>query len=138
MLTTDHAQLTGENFYGIDGLNRGNPNWYYGARRGRDVPGAVAGDPEADRRDRRQRRDEHAGLGHPHLARRTTLKAKKQAADVMATLGGVRASYYRSGRQVRAALAGTALGVHAPRSGRGIGARRRRSSTPRRPATAPT
>ena len=31
VLTTDHAQLTGENFYGIDGQNRGNFNWYYGA-----------------------------------------------------------------------------------------------------------
>ena len=31
VLTTDHAQLTGETFYGLDGVNRGNFNWYYGS-----------------------------------------------------------------------------------------------------------
>ena len=30
MLTTDHAQLTSKHFYGVDGVGRGNFNWYYG------------------------------------------------------------------------------------------------------------
>ena len=30
VLTTDHAQNTAENYYGLDGQNRGNLNWYYG------------------------------------------------------------------------------------------------------------
>ena len=30
VLTTDHAQLTGETYYGVDKAGQGNYNWYYG------------------------------------------------------------------------------------------------------------
>ena len=117
VLTTDHAQLTGENYYGLDGLNRGNFNWYYGARRRRDLPDAAAGDPEADRRDQRQRQGEHAGLGDPDLAdrpvvpgqeagRRRDGDARRRQGDVLPRRG-----------QVQAAVAGTEVGVH----GEGVG-----------------
>ncbi|MFY9915591.1 MAG: alkaline phosphatase family protein, partial [Nocardioidaceae bacterium] len=34
VLTTDHAQLTGETYYGVDKAGQGNYNWYYGTASG--------------------------------------------------------------------------------------------------------
>ncbi len=97
VLTADHGQLTGRNYYGVDGLRRGNFNWYYGVD---DDENYTQPQPEIQRLI-----NETGGnvrLSMQDSAIRTWLTdtseaSKIQAADVMATLGGVRAAYYRTG-----------------------------------------
>jgi len=96
VLTADHAQTTATHYYGTDGLGRGNFNWYYGADADESY---LSPQPEI------QRLVEETGNVRASMqdsAIRTWLvdrspAALRRAADVMATLGGVRASYYRVG-----------------------------------------
>jgi hypothetical protein len=97
VLTTDHAQLTAKKHFGVNGALRGNFNWYYGS----DADEAYL-DPQPQIKRLIKRTGNNVEMSMQDSAIRTWLvkrsvKAKKQAADVMATLGGVRASYYRSG-----------------------------------------
>ncbi|MGD9958951.1 alkaline phosphatase family protein [Nocardioides sp.] len=110
VLTTDHAQLTGDNFYGVDGVNRGNLNWYYGADADEtylspspEIQKLILGlggtgfTPATDGNMRVSMQDSAIRTWLDD----TSTKAKRQAADVMSTLGGVRASYIRNaGRYV--------------------------------------
>ncbi len=110
VLTTDHAQLTAENYFGLPGAGRGNFNWYYGADAdetyltpspeimklitglgGTGATAATDGNMRASMQDSAIRTWLDV----------TTAEAKKQAADVMATLGGVRASFYRAGNHYK-------------------------------------
>lgn len=96
VLTTDHAQTTAKHHYGIDGAGRGNFNWYYGADADESY---LSPQPEI------QRLVAETGNVQASMqdsAIRTWLvdrspAALREAADVMATLGGVRATYYRKG-----------------------------------------
>lgn len=96
VLTTDHAQTTAKRHYGIDGAGRGNLNWYYGADSDESY---LSPQPEI------QRLIDETGNVQASMqdsAIRTWLvdrspAALREAADVMATLGGVRATYYRKG-----------------------------------------
>jgi hypothetical protein len=97
VLTTDHAQLHADNYFGLDGQNRGNFNWYYGA----DADETYKM-PQTEIQKLITGTSDNVAMSMQDSAIRTwltdrTAKAKKKAADVMATLGGVRASYYRSG-----------------------------------------
>ncbi|MGI8613782.1 MAG: sulfatase-like hydrolase/transferase [Nocardioidaceae bacterium] len=96
VLTTDHGQLRSQNFYGINEAGRGNYNWYYGADEDEEYldpqpalqPLIDTGNVEASMQD---------------SAIRTWLldnswTKKREAADVVADLPGVIASYYRTGR----------------------------------------
>jgi predicted AlkP superfamily pyrophosphatase or phosphodiesterase len=96
VLTTDHAQLTSENYFGTDGLRRGNFNWYYGSDSDENY---LSPQPEIQRLIDET---DNVEMSMQDSAIRTwlvdrSLKAKKDAADVMATLGGVRASYFLMG-----------------------------------------
>ena len=96
VLTTDHGQQTSRHFYGVDGVGRGNPNWYYGE----DADEAyLSPSPGIQRLIDRTGNVE---MSMQDSAIRTWLvdaswPAKKHAARVMATLGGVRATYARRG-----------------------------------------
>jgi arylsulfatase A-like enzyme len=95
VLTTDHAQQTSEHYYGTDGVNRGNFNWYYGA----DADETYLS-PQPEITKLITGTQQNVEMSMQDSAIRTWLKdhtvpKRKQAADVMATLGGVRASYYR-------------------------------------------
>jgi predicted AlkP superfamily pyrophosphatase or phosphodiesterase len=108
VLTTDHAQQTSKHFYGVDGLGRGNFNWYYGSDADETY---LSPQPEI------QRLVDETGnveMSMQDSAIRTWLvdrswSAKKDAARVMATLAGVRATYVLAGDRYR-------LVSHAPRS----------------------
>lgn len=102
VLTTDHAQLTGETYYGVDKAGQGNYNWYYGTASG---TGENYLDPQPEIKRLIDQTD-NVQMSMQDSAIRTWLidqsKAKKkQAADVMATLGGVRASYYLDGNRYK-------------------------------------
>ncbi len=98
VLTTDHAQQTSKYFYGVDGFapGRGNLNWYYGAD---------ADETYLDPQPEIQRLVDETGnveMSMQDSAIRTWLvdrsrTAKRDAARVMATLGGVRATYVLDG-----------------------------------------
>lgn len=96
VLTTDHGQQTSKHFFGTDGVGRGNFNWYYG----QDADETYLS-PQPDI----QRLVDETGnveMSMQDSAIRTWLlddswSAKKQAAKVMATLGGVRATYVLKG-----------------------------------------
>ena len=98
VLTTDHAQQTSRHFFGEDGPGRGNYNWYYGSdadeeyldpqRQIQRLVDGTDGNVEASMQDSAIRT----------WLERSTTRRKKEAADVMATLRGVRATYYRDGR----------------------------------------
>ena len=96
VLTTDHAQQTSKHFYGVDGAGRGNFNWYYGAD---------ADETYLDPQPEIQRLIDETGnveMSMQDSAIRTwlvdrSLAAKREAAGVMATLGGVRATYSATG-----------------------------------------
>jgi arylsulfatase A-like enzyme len=97
VLTTDHAQQTSTDFYGTDGAGRGNLNWYYGNDADETY---LAPQPEIQRLI--DETGDNVEMSMQDSAIRTWLKdsspaAMNQAADVMATLGGVRASYVRDG-----------------------------------------
>lgn len=109
VLTTDHAQNTAENHYGVDGPGRGNFNWYYGADGDETY---LSPQPEIQRLV--DETDQNVAMSMQDSAIRTWLvrrsvQAKKQAAAVMSTLAGVRATYYRVGNRY-------ALQWQAPRS----------------------
>jgi len=95
VLTTDHGQLQSKNFYGENGPGRGNYNWYYGSDEDEEYldpqpalqPLIDTGNVETSMQDSAIR---------TWLIDRSWNK-KRQAADVMATLPGVIASYYRTG-----------------------------------------
>jgi arylsulfatase A-like enzyme len=97
VLTTDHAQLTADQYFGENAAGRGNNNWYYGS----GVPPEAYLDPSPEI----QRLIDETGNVRASMqdsAIRTWLtnpgiRKKRQAADVMSTLGGVLASYYRTG-----------------------------------------
>jgi hypothetical protein len=100
VLTTDHGQGTATEYYGVDGPGRGNFNWYYGVDSDEDyrMPS-----PEIQRLV-----DEtgNVATSMQDSAIRTWLvdpsrRERREAADVMATLGGVRASFYRTGDRYR-------------------------------------
>lgn len=95
VLTTDHAQLTADNYFGIDAAGRGNNNWYYGADADESY---LSPQPEIQKLIDGTNNNVKASMQDSAI--RTWLidqsfPAKKQAADVMATLGGVKATYYR-------------------------------------------
>jgi len=95
VLTTDHAQLTADTYYGVDGQNRGNFNWYYGT----DADESYL-DPQPQIQKLIDGTGGNVRASMQDSAIRTwltdsSLKAKKRAAAVMKTLGGVKASYYR-------------------------------------------
>jgi hypothetical protein len=97
VLTTDHAQNTAQHYYGLDGQNRGNLNWYYG----RDADETYE-QPQPEIQKLIDGTDANVAMSMQDSAIRTWLKtstktAKVQAADVMRTLGGVRAVYVRNG-----------------------------------------
>jgi predicted AlkP superfamily pyrophosphatase or phosphodiesterase len=108
VLTTDHAQQTSKHFYGVDGLGRGNLNWYYGSDADETY---LSPQPEI------QRLVDETGnveMSMQDSAIRTWLvdrsrSAKRDAARVMSTLAGVRATYVLAGDRYR-------LVWHAPRS----------------------
>jgi hypothetical protein len=99
VLTTDHGQQTSKHYFGQDGVGRGNFNWYYGEDADetyltpqpliRGFVDALAGNVEMSMQD---------------SAIRTWLiddswTAKKDAALLMATLPGVRATYVLKGHR---------------------------------------
>jgi hypothetical protein len=97
VLTTDHGQQTTRRHFGIDGPGRGNLNWYYGSDADEDYL-----EPSPEIQGLIDRTGDNVEMSMQDSAVRTWLvdrsrRAKARAADVMATLGGVRASYYRSG-----------------------------------------
>jgi hypothetical protein len=97
VLTTDHGQLTAKRHFGINAAGRGNFNWYYGS----DADETYL-DPQPQIARLIRRTGKNVEMSMQDSAIRTWLikrsaKAKKSAADVMATLGGVRATYYRTG-----------------------------------------
>jgi hypothetical protein len=97
VLTTDHAQNTSKNFFGIDGAGRGNLNWYYGTDADENY---TQPQPEIQRLIDETGNNVEMSMQdsaiRTWLINRTTAD-KQQAAGVMATLAGVRASYYRDG-----------------------------------------
>lgn len=101
VVTTDHAQQTGTNFYGTDAAGQGNYNWYYG----RDADETYE-DPQPEIAKLIAGTDQNVEMSMQDSAIRTwlvdnTSARRKEAADVMATLAGVRASYYRDGDRYR-------------------------------------
>jgi hypothetical protein len=97
VLTTDHAQQTAVQYFGVNGPSRGNFNWYYGSDADEQY---LAPQPEIQRLI--DETGDNVEMSMQDSAIRTWLKdrsasAKREAADVMATLGGVRASFYRDG-----------------------------------------
>jgi predicted AlkP superfamily pyrophosphatase or phosphodiesterase len=97
VVTTDHAQLSAKNFYGVDGAGRGNFNWYYGA----DADEAYL-DPQPAIQQLVDGTGGNVRASMQDSAIRTWLTDRaparlRQAADVMATLPGVQATYYRDG-----------------------------------------
>lgn len=97
VLTTDHAQLTADNYYGINAAGRGNNNWYYGSDADENY---LSPQPEIQRLIDGTGNNVRASMQDSAIRTwltDTSLKAKKQGADVMKTLGGVKASYYRVG-----------------------------------------
>jgi arylsulfatase A-like enzyme len=95
VLTADHGQQTSRYFYGLDGVGRGNLNWYYGSDADETY---LSPQPEI------QRLIDETGnveMSMQDSAIRTWLvdrswAAKRRAARVMSTLGGVRATYVRA------------------------------------------
>jgi len=103
VLTTDHAQQTSKHFYGLDGAGRGNFNWYYGTDADETY---TSPQPEIQRLI--DETGQNVEMSMQDSAIRTwlidsSLAAKKQAAGVMSTLGGVRATYYRVGNHYKLA-----------------------------------
>jgi arylsulfatase A-like enzyme len=97
VLTTDHAQLTAKNYFGQDGQNRGNFNWYYGTDADEDYT-----QPQPEIQKLVAGTGGNVAMSMQDSAIRTwlttsTWAAKVRAADVMRTLGGVRAVYVRAG-----------------------------------------
>jgi predicted AlkP superfamily pyrophosphatase or phosphodiesterase len=97
VLTTDHAQQTSKHYYGEDGLGRGNLNWYYGA----DADETYK-TPQPEIQRLIEETDGNVEMSMQDSAIRTWLydrsrTAKRDAARVMATLGGVRATYVLDG-----------------------------------------
>ena len=96
VLTTDHAQQTSRFFFGDNEPGEGNFNWYYGAD---------ADETYLDPQPEIQRLIDETGnveMSMQDSAIRTWLvdrsrTAKRDAARVMATLGGVRATYILDG-----------------------------------------
>jgi predicted AlkP superfamily pyrophosphatase or phosphodiesterase len=94
VLTTDHGQQTSKHFYGLDGVGRGNLNWYYGSDADETY---LTPQPEIQRLVTETGNVE---MSMQDSAIRTWLvdrswRAKVRAAKVMATLAGVRATYVR-------------------------------------------
>ena len=73
VLTTDHAQLNAENYFGVNEPGRGNLNWYYGSDEVTPARGLPLPSPEIKRLidETDNVRAEHAGLRDPDLARPT-------------------------------------------------------------------
>ncbi len=97
VLTTDHGQLTANNYFGTPGPGRGNFNWYYGS--GLPPEAYLSPQPEIQRliTETGNVRTSMQDSAIRTWLTDTSLDKKKQAADVMATLGGVRASFYLTG-----------------------------------------
>ena len=100
VLTTDHAQLTQPSTTSAStSPAAGNFNWYYGQRRRRELPRS----PQPEIQQLIDGTNGNVEMSMQDSAIRTWLNdrpsadAKVQAADVMATLGGVRAAYCRDG-----------------------------------------
>jgi arylsulfatase A-like enzyme len=96
VLTTDHAQQTSTFFFGDNEPGEGNFNWYYGA----DADESYL-DPQPEIQRLIDETD-NVEMSMQDSAIRTWLvdrsrAAKRDAARVMATLGGVRATYVLDG-----------------------------------------
>jgi predicted AlkP superfamily pyrophosphatase or phosphodiesterase len=96
VLTTDHAQQTSKHFFGQDGVGRGNLNWYYGEDADEIY---LTPQPEIARL---VDETDNVQMSMQDSAIRTWLvddssQAKLDAAGVMSTLGGVRATYVLDG-----------------------------------------
>ena len=95
VLTTDHGALWSQHYYGVDAAGQGNYNWYYGTDEDEDYtdpqpalqPLLDTGNVEASMQDSAIRT----------WLQDRSLASKEQAADVMAKLPGVIASFYRTG-----------------------------------------
>lgn len=95
VLTTDHGQLWSKHFYGENGAGRGNFNWYYGA------------DADETYLDNQPALQPLIDTGNVEVSMQdsairtwltdTSVEAKQEAADVMSTMPGVIATYYREG-----------------------------------------
>jgi hypothetical protein len=97
VLTTDHGQLQSVHHYGVNEAGHGNTNWYYGTD---DDESYLDPAPEIQRLI--DETGENIEMSMQDSAIRAWLidrsrPAKREAAGVMATLGGVRATYYRTG-----------------------------------------
>jgi predicted AlkP superfamily pyrophosphatase or phosphodiesterase len=95
VLTTDHAQLTARNFYGENGPERGNENWYYGADEDESYL-----DPQPELMPLIDTGNVQASMQDSAIRTwliDTSLAKKRQAARVVAELPGVIASFYRTG-----------------------------------------
>jgi predicted AlkP superfamily pyrophosphatase or phosphodiesterase len=97
VVTTDHAQLSAKHFYGVDGAGRGNFNWYYGA----DADESYLSPQPAiqqliDGTNGNVRASMQDSAIRTWLVDRSASQLRR-AADVMATLPGVQATYYREG-----------------------------------------
>jgi len=97
VLTTDHGQQTSKHFFGVNQPGRGNTNWYFGTDDDEDYT-----DPSPGIRKLIRGTGGNVEMSMQDSAIRTwlvdrTLRDKQIAAGVMATLGGVRATYYRTG-----------------------------------------
>ncbi|HET6561052.1 MAG TPA: alkaline phosphatase family protein [Marmoricola sp.] len=99
VLTTDHGQLRSKHFYGVNEAGRGNLNWYYGSD---------ADEEYLDPSPEIQRLIDGTGDNIEMSMQDSAIRAwlvdrsradKRRAARVMATLGGVQATYYRVGRR---------------------------------------
>ena len=97
VLTTDHGQLRSVNHYGVNEAGHGNTNWYYGTDGDETYD-----DPAPEIQRLIDETGDNIEMSMQDSAIRAWLvdrsrPAKREAAGVMATLGGVRATYYRTG-----------------------------------------
>ena len=102
VLTTDHGQLRSKHHYGVNEAGHGNTNWYYGT----SSTGESYLDPSPEIQRLIDETGENIEMSMQDSAIRAWMvdrsrPAKREAAGVMATLGGVRATYYRTGRSYR-------------------------------------
>lgn len=134
VLTTDHGQLCSQHFHGQNGPGRGNYNWYYGS------------DEDETYEDPQPAMQRLVDTGNVETSMQdsairtwlddTSRQRKVEAADVVSTMPGVIASYYRTGRHYTLQWEiDPEFLTHHTRSTAGTCGTARSSSTPRRPPT---
>jgi hypothetical protein len=95
VVTADHASTHADNFYGVNALNVGNNNWYYGA----SLNGTYSSPPPAIQPllDTGNVAFAFQGQGLETWLKDTSWSKKVEAAKVMRTLPGVEATYILAG-----------------------------------------